>query len=118
MIAKRCRINNHLVLVLFDSENKPWFKLYDVFMALGYRFYRRQVQLFHGTNYLKPLKDFPDPNVKDVKRLDSKTYFINEHGLCSLLVRSSTPGAKELTMKLLSERMYLAYTSMEDLSSS
>jgi len=114
MIAKRCKINNHLVLVVYDNKKKPWFKLYDVSKALGYSFYRRQLRLLQGTNNVKQLKDFPEPEVKNVKRLSLETNFINKHGLCSLLARAATPGARELVMKLLSGRMHLAYTLMED----
>lgn len=117
MIAKRCKFNNQTVLVLFDDENQPWFRLNDVSAALGYNTNsRRQVQFLRSTNNLKQFKDFPHPKVQDVK-LDYRTNFVNEPGVCSLLVRSLTPEAKELIMRLL-PKMYHTCSDIENLPSS
>src|SRR5204863_9487528 len=115
MSANDCKFNNHSVLVLFDSENNPWFRARDIAKAIGYLDLRRAINSCLDVKNVKHFKDFPEIQQQVVKRkLDRRTYSINESGLCNLILRSTkTSEARELLKRLLSESFHLAFTDLK-----
>jgi prophage antirepressor-like protein len=116
MTVKRYTFNNQPVLVLFDSENEPWFKSSDVSKALGFHNNRRALQKYISNNDIRVFKEFSDSIKREVGGLDWRTYFINLSGLKLLMVSAQTSKAKKTIIDLLPEKLDFEFLGMKELS--
>ena len=114
MAAKYYTFNKKLLLVLFDNEGKPWFKAKDVATALKHINAWSAVREHVDDGDKLTIDSFSETQKQGVGPIERKTVFINEAGLCSLMLRSTTPEARLLVRSLLPEKFYLAFTNMKD----
>lgn len=114
MTAKSYTFNNQPVLVLFDSENNPWFKASNIASALGYTCLRKAIKRFVDETNKVTVKHFPDVQKQYSGNIDNRTVFINESALWSLILSSSKPEVKLLIKNGLPDQFCLSLTNLKE----
>ena len=104
---KILKINESDVMIIFDLEGNIWFKLKDVFIALGYTDLKKSIYKFNiNKDYKKKYLSIKVPGSTPVpSNLQQTTLFVNESGLYEILSNSTKPLAKIFMDKYFKEIM-------------
>jgi prophage antirepressor-like protein len=80
------------------AQSEPWFKAREIAQALGYSNAKQAVLLNVDEKDKKPLKQLDVPSqrlkINPTGGALANAAYVNESGLCSLILRSNKPEAK------------------------
>lgn len=103
------KYNGNMIDILFDEQNKPWFKGIDLARVLNYKDGRRAIFSIVSDKNKKRLKDLKQGNLplfdskgenftplkKSNNRNIGSTFYINESGIYEFLIKSDMKEAKQ-----------------------
>ena len=82
------------IIVVMDSDNKPWFNAVQIASILNYTRQRQAINQLVDKEYMKQLQNIVI-DIKVYKNAQPHALFINEFGLYALLLRSHRKEAKK-----------------------
>ena len=102
------KINNEVILIIFDVDGNIWFSFRDTLNCLGYSDLDHTINDMNisdnNKNYYKNIKKNMT-GVNPSHKISYQTLFINESGLYEVLSKSAKPLAKQFMNKYFQEIM-------------
>ena len=106
-IQQVLKYDKNAIIIVFDNNGDPWFKLIDLLTILNYRSTLGQPSLLNITDINK--KGYKELSVKEYiksnKNIKYNTKFINEAGLYELLNKSTKPVAVNFKFEIFNNIM-------------